>query len=178
MPCPAAPQFAAPLRQANCTFCSLRSSVAAQPPSTPAAGDGETESVAGYFRKVFRENPRLLKERSNEELYRRWLADHPGHDEVPEKVKANLQNIKSVLRARRGKRKKASQQGAGQGPGATPMTQQAPAKRPPARGLDQLEEQIDECLGVARGLDREGLQEVIGLLREARNVLVRRAAGG
>ena len=92
-------------------------------------------------------------------------------------MKTGLQNIKSVLRARRGKRKQAKQQGAGQGPGATQLTQQAPAKRAPARGLDRLEEQIDECLGVARGLDREGLQEVIGLLREAPNALVRRAAG-
>src|SRR5262249_25043028 len=132
-----------------------KAATTAQPPSTPPPGNGETESVAGYFRKVFRVNPRLLKERSNEELYRRWLADHPGHDEVPEKVKTGLQNLKSVLRARRGKRKKAGQQGAGQGPEATPMTQQASAKRAPARGLDRLEEQIDECLGVARGLDRE-----------------------
>ena len=69
----------------------------------PADGP-ETESVAGYFRKVFRENPKLLKERSNDELYRRWLADHPGHEEAPAKVKANLQNIKSVLRAKRGKK--------------------------------------------------------------------------
>jgi hypothetical protein len=33
------------------------SSSSSQPPSTPAAGNGETESVAGYFRKVFRETP-------------------------------------------------------------------------------------------------------------------------
>src|SRR4051794_29512653 len=63
-----------------------------------AAGDGQGESVAGYFRKIFAQNPRLLKERSNEELFRRWLADHPDHTEVPEKVKTGLQNIKSVLR--------------------------------------------------------------------------------
>ena len=52
---------------------------------TPAPqSDGET--VSGYFRRIFKENPRLLKERSNDELLRRWLADHPGHREVPQKV--------------------------------------------------------------------------------------------
>jgi hypothetical protein len=155
-----------------------KAQTAAPPPSTPAAGNGETESVAGYFRKVFRENPKLLKDRSNDELYRRWLADHPGHQEVPQKVKTGLQNIKSVLRAKRGKRKKAKQQGAEQGQPQLQAAQQAPTKRPSARGLEHLEEQIDECLDVARGLDREGLQRAIGLLREARNALVRRAAGG
>ena len=79
-----------------------RKATAAQPQTTdntnrPAA---EGETVAGYFRKVFREKPGLLKERSNEELFRRWLEDHPGHTEVPPKVKTGLQNIKAVLRAR------------------------------------------------------------------------------
>jgi hypothetical protein len=45
------------------------------------------ETVSGYFRRIFKENPRLLKERSNDELLKRWLADHPGHKEVPQTVK-------------------------------------------------------------------------------------------
>ena len=59
------------------------------------------ESVAGYFRGVFRENPRLLKERSNGALFRRWLADHPGHETVPTNVKVGLQNVKGLLRRKR-----------------------------------------------------------------------------
>jgi hypothetical protein len=139
----------------------------------PADGP-ETESVAGYFRKVFRENPKLLKERSNDELYRRWLADHPGHEEVPAKVKANLQNIKSVLRAKRAKRKAAKQ-------GPATAQPHAPAaestRRLPAKGMQQLEEQIDEVLGLAKHIDREGLQDVIAILRRARNAVVRRGGG-
>jgi hypothetical protein len=69
---------------------------AEQESSTPASSQGET--VASYFRKVFAENPNLLNERSNEELYRRWLADHPGHTEVPDRVRIVLHNIKSVLK--------------------------------------------------------------------------------
>jgi hypothetical protein len=135
------------------------------------------ESVAGYFRKVFRENPKLLKERSNDELYRRWLADHPGHNEIPTKVKAGLQNIKAVLRAKRAKRKAAKQAPATAQPQAqAAMSPQAP-RRLPAKGLQQLEERIDEVLGLARGLDREGLQEMIAILRRARNEVVRRGGG-
>jgi hypothetical protein len=40
------------------------------------------------------------------------------------------------------------------------------------RGLPALEEQIDECLTLARGLDREGLADVIAILRRARNEVV------
>ena len=138
------------------------------------ADEPQAESVAGYFRKVFRESPKLLKERSNDELYRRWLADHPGHEEVPAKVKSGLQNIKSVLRAKRGKKKAAKQGPATAPPQAqTAVSPQAP-RRLPAKGMQQLEEQIDEVLGLARGLDREGLQDVIAILRRARNEVVRR----
>ena len=132
------------------------------------------ETVSGYFRKIFAENPKLLRGRSNQELLDRWLKDHPGQKEVPAKVKANLSNVKSVLRKkmRKGGRPKKVVDASAQS--AAPV---APGDTRASR-LEQLEEQIDECLGVARGIDREGLQRVIGLLRESRNALVRRAAGG
>ena len=40
--------------------------------ATDSQGKGET--VSGYFRKVFAENPKLLHSRSNSELLKRWLA--------------------------------------------------------------------------------------------------------
>jgi hypothetical protein len=126
------------------------------------------ESIAGYFRKIFDENPKLLKTRSNEEVLRRWLADHPGHNEVPPRIKNGLMNVKSLLRRkgrRRGRRKMLLAQG--QPGGAVPA-----ATRRPVRGLEQLEEQIDDCLTAARTLDREGLDQVIRLLRHARNQIV------
>ena len=124
------------------------------------------ESVAGSFRKVFAENPKLLRGRSNQELLDRWLKDHPGQKEVPAKVKANLSNVKSVLRkqARKGGRpKKAVADGASVAP-AVNTTGPSP--------LEQLEEQIDDCLSFAKGLDRRGLGHVISLLRQARNIVV------
>ena len=125
------------------------------------------ESASGYFRKVFEGNPKLLKSRSNEELIRRWLSDHPGEKEVPDRVRNILMNVKSVLRKdgrRQGRRDEARRQ---QADGVTP----APARRL-ARGLEELEEHIDECLTVAKIIDRQGLEHVIRLLRQARNEVV------
>ena len=54
----------------------------ATPPETESPkGDGE--SIQGYFRRIFKEKPKLLRERSNKPLLDRWLADHPGEKEVP-----------------------------------------------------------------------------------------------
>jgi hypothetical protein len=140
----------------------------ARKPHNRAAGDDQGESVAGYFRKVFKENPGLLKSKSNDELFRRWLQDHPGHSEVPKQVKNSLFNIKSVLRKQRRRRKAA----------ARPEEQSAvlaaaPEKPKTARrALEALEEQIDQCLLAARALDPEGLASVISQLRRARNEVV------
>ena len=36
--------------------------------------NGQGETIAGYFRKIFEEKPRLLSKRSNNELYKRLAA--------------------------------------------------------------------------------------------------------
>jgi hypothetical protein len=118
------------------------------------------ESISGYFRVIFRENPKLLKTRSNQELLDRWLKDHPREREVPYRVKQNLANIKSVLRKKARKRKGVANE-------APP-----PVAVPRSRGLEGLEENIDQCLDQAKMLDREGLDSVISLLRRARNEVV------
>ena len=134
----------------------------------PAPGvDGETTS--GYFRRIIKEDPRLLKKGSNAELLGRWLKDHPGEKEVPDRVKGILFNVKSKLRkqgAKKGRPRKEAQPTVDGQPAA------APVRRPAARGLDSLEERIDDCLTLARSLDREGLEAVIHLLRRARNGVV------
>jgi len=132
-----------------------------------ASSDGG--SVASYFRAIFKENPTLLDTRSNDEILLRWLKDHPGEKQVPDRIKANLANVKSVLRKK--KRKKP-----GRKPGRPAVTVVATVVAEPARistkGFEQLEEQIDDCLTAARRLDREVLHNVIGLLRRARNEVV------
>ncbi len=155
----------------QCGWSADNGAISAQAKSAvQSAGDGG-ETVAGYFRKLFKENPKLLGERSNETLLKRWLADHPGHAEVPGNVKANLSNLKSVLRSK--KRKKVARRAE-----AMPNGQVSQPAAPVARKvtgsskLEALEFQIDECLTMARQTDREGLHDVIGLLRRARNAVV------
>jgi hypothetical protein len=136
---------------------------------TQVEANGETSS--GYFRRVFNENPHLLVTRSNEELMSRWLADHPGHKAMPPKVQKHLSNVKSLLRKKGrkklGRPKKVEQDGAVQAASTPPK----PTRIAP-KGLEALEEMIDDCLTVAKHMDREGLDDVIRLLRNARNAVV------
>jgi hypothetical protein len=137
------------------------------PQANGRKSDQGGETVSGYFRRIFKENPKLLKGRSNEELLKRWLADHPGHKEVPQTVKNNLANVKSVLRKKlrkKGGRPKSEQPVA--------VVSEAAKLKVAPRSLEALEAEIDECLSFAKRLDREGLADVIGLLRRARNAVV------
>jgi hypothetical protein len=130
----------------------------------------EGESVSGYFRPIFKANPKLLKGRSNQELLQRWLDDHPGEKEVPTRVKNILSNLKSVLR-----KKLRQKKGKGMKPEQPTVTAPAVEARPPKtalRGLETLEEQIDDCMTLAKDLDREALASVVQLLRRARNAVV------
>src|SRR5439155_18222052 len=102
------------------------SSESATGTDAPAAEGGAAggESIMGYFRAIFKAKPKLLKVRSNEELFRQWLADHPGETTVPEKVKNGLANLKSLLRKGKGKGKRtavaAAPAAAAPGNGAAP----------------------------------------------------------
>jgi hypothetical protein len=137
-------------------------------PDEPQQAGG---SVSGYFKAIFKEHPSLVKSTSNEDIFARWRKDHPGEEEVPDRVKGILFNVKSKLRkklgAKRGiPRKEAQPTVEGQ------AAEIAPTRRVPLRGLESLEERIDDCLTLARRLDREGLEAVIHLLRRARNEVV------
>src|SRR5262245_23658191 len=128
-------------------------------------------SVSGYVKALFKENPSLLKSTSNEAIFERWLKDHPGQKEVPDRVKGILFNVKSKLRkklgAKRGRPRKEERPTVEGQPAAA-----APVRRPATRGLESLEERIDDCLTLAKNIDREGLEAVIDLLRRARNGVV------
>ncbi|HEV3117949.1 MAG TPA: hypothetical protein VGY58_12915 [Gemmataceae bacterium] len=133
-------------------------------PAQPPTGQ---ENISGYFRKLFAENPKLLKTRSNQEVLERWLTDHPGKRKVPERVKQSLSNVKSILRKKLRKRgRKAAATEAASAVESVPQLQVVPL------GLEALEIQIDDVLTVARTLDREGLESVINHLRRARNEVV------
>ncbi len=136
---------------------------------TQVEANGETSS--GYFRRVFKENPQLLVTRSNEELMARWVADHPGHKAMPPKVQGHMSNVKSLLRKKG--RKKLRRAKKVEVDGALPAVSTPPKPtRIAPKGLEALEEMIDDCLTVAKRMDREGLDDVIRLLRNARNAVV------
>jgi hypothetical protein len=134
-----------------------------------AAKAGEGESMQGYFKRILKEDPKLLKGRSNEELLNRWKADHPGQ-EVTKSVTAGLQNAKSAIRSKRRRRKVAPAEGQSARVAAKPTKVASGGHK--GHKLEVLEEQIDDCLSHAKHLDREGLGEVIRLLRRARNEVV------
>jgi hypothetical protein len=127
---------------------------------------GPEESVSGYFKQIFKERPDLLNSGSNTALFERWLQDHPGEKNVPNRVKYILSNVKSIVRKKR--RKKAGRKKAAELPTlVAPHDSTVPRVK-----LESLEEQIDDCLTLAKRLDREGLADIIVLLRRARNGVV------
>jgi hypothetical protein len=126
------------------------------------------ESMSGYFRQIFEERPELINSGSNAELIDQWCRDHPRYSAVMlRKVKANLANLKSVLRKKMR-----------EGFAITPRQRgyvaaaELGSTGDAATGLERLEESIDDCLTLARNLDREGLADVISRLRLARNAVV------
>jgi len=130
------------------------------------------ENTSAYFKDIFAKEPRLLFEPSNRELLERWLSDHPGRRSVPTNIKNNLANVKSVLRKKtrsRGGPKQAQHVAAA---GAAPSVGVPKLHRASVRGLEALEERIDDCLTLARTIDPEQLVDIIRLLRRARYQVV------
>ena len=70
--------------------------------ATTATASAADQNVSRYFKQLLRARPELLEERSNDAIYSIWLADNPGHKEVPKKVQQGLSNVKSILRKEMG----------------------------------------------------------------------------
>jgi hypothetical protein len=121
---------------------------------------GKSESSYSYFKDLFHQHPEWLKEKSNSVIVARYKADHnlPEGTVIEKKVMNNLANLKSVMR------KNLRTRLAAKNPGV-------PVAKSSNR-LEVLEEQIDDCLTLAKNLDRAGLDDVIHLLRRARNKVV------
>jgi hypothetical protein len=125
-----------------------------------AKKSGKSASSYSYFKDLFHEHPEWLKEKSNSVIVARYKADKGLADDAPieKKVMNNLANLKSVMRKNLRVRQAAKNPG-------------LPAVKSSNR-LEVLEEQIDDCLTLAKNLDRAGLEDVIHLLRRARNKVV------
>src|SRR5262249_4684434 len=129
------------------------------------------ESVASYFRRIYQEHPSLLQATTYDQVLQRWLEDHPSRTAVPQRIKDILYNVKGTM-LRKGGRKPGRSRTALQSAGATASPKRVVSGTAARRDLEQLEEQIDECLTLGKRLDREGLNDVLVLLRRARNEVV------
>jgi len=110
---------------------------------------------------VYEEHPDWLDIKRNDLVLERYKQDHGGK-EADDRIRANLANIKSVLRKQglRGGNHRVGR------PVASAMA------RSGGRGLEELEVQIDDALTMAKNLGREELESVIQHLRRARNEVV------
>jgi hypothetical protein len=120
------------------------------------------ESVSGWFRNAFTQHPEWLRGRSNAAVMEQWQADHPGQSFGASERNA-CNNVKSLMRKRQRRR---GRKPASEGGGAVP------AVRVSRSNLELLEEHIDDCMSMARTLDKIGLELVVKLLRRARNEVV------
>jgi aryl-alcohol dehydrogenase-like predicted oxidoreductase len=101
----------------------------------------------------------------------RWLADHPGNTEVPKNVQKSMAKVKGLLRQKSRKRGRPTTVEQGAPVVATSGEPKTFVKIAP-KNLEALEEQIDDCMTLAKKTDKEGLAEVIRMLRNARNAVV------
>jgi len=123
--------------------------------------------ISSFFRPILEAEPGLLYSTSNEDLLGRWTKAHPSHTEkMLRKVRQNLANLKSQMR------KKDREEGGKGRKAAAAAAGTAKAAHGGRATMDRLEEYIDECLTIAKNLDRAGLGDVIKLLRHARNEVV------
>ncbi len=129
------------------------------------------QSPFAYFRVKFRENPHLLEKKNNDEMFDMYRKDHglSEDDDIPKKVKDALANTKSQekKKLREGGGTTTSGRGRGRGPGKPRATTGGSP-----RGLEKLEEQIDECLHIVRSMGREDMDPIVQSLKQARNLVI------
>ncbi len=61
---------------------------------------------SAYFRKLFKERPGLLDDRTSDQAVNLWMQDHPESEETLKVVRAVLLNVKVAMRKERTKRTK------------------------------------------------------------------------
>ena len=124
-------------------------------------------SLAGIIKQYFRDHPEWLAAVETSAVVAQFKKDHPNK-EVNKKVMQAIYNTKSTMKkgatgaAKRKQTKVAANQ-------AVVAAKKAGTLRAP---LTMLEEQIDDCMILAKQIDRERLHNVLGHLRSARNTVV------
>ncbi len=135
------------------------------------AAKSEGESPFTYFRRLFTENQEWLKETSNAEAFKRYRADYGLADEapIPKQAKDALANTKNLLRKKFGIESPRGRKARLKGRRGEVLVGATGGR---GNKMANLEEQIDECMAFAMNLGRDQLNDVIRLLRDARNKVV------
>ena len=130
----------------------------------------EGTSKYAYFKQLFAKHPELLNGKQNDAILDHYLADHCIADgvELDKNVKSSMANLKSISRKKQRGKPAASATTAA----ATSASATAAPKVRAGSKLEHLEEMIDDCLSMAKNHDRDGLKDVLHLLRRARNEVV------
>ncbi len=124
-------------------------------------------SLASIFTQYFLDHPDWLNAGKNEIVIKQFTIDHPSL-EVDKRVKQAMYNVKS--RMNKGevglKRRKQSKMAARQ------LVAAAGRSDRPLAPLAMLEEQIDDCMILAKQIGRERMDHVLHALHSARNAVV------
>lgn len=128
------------------------------------AGKQKAFSAYRAFREYFRNQPELLKERDNSKVVDMFKRDYP---KVPWDIRAQqaLANAKNY--ERKGAKKRKKQMAKVQRALSTPQVLSGAKSQ-----LNVLEDRIDDCLAMAKEIDRDGLHSIVKHLHRARNDLV------
>lgn len=137
---------------------------------------GGKPSTSGTFKKYFTEKPELLQVTSLDEVINRYKQEHPNVEVTPP-LRQIAANIKSTMKRKmrlsaNGSTKKKRGRPKGSTKAATHTGAVAAAPHTSNATLERLEDRIDECVALAKEIDRRGLIHVIRLLRRALNGVV------
>ena len=125
------------------------------------------KSLAAVFKEYYAEHPEWLEGDGNAKAIAQFEQDHPGR-KANAQVRQAMYNVKSALKKgeagapKRGQKKAAARE----------MATAAHRTGRPGQPLAVLEEQIDECMILAKQIGRERMQNVLANLHEARNEVV------
>ena|SRR5579871_1603788 len=135
---------------------------------------GSGESKSQVFKRLYAENPQLLDVSGYDEVLSKYQELNPNV-EITKNIRGIAANIKSALNRKRGGGSRRGRRGRKRGrPAGTggSMAVVSAGTRATGGSLTMLEEHIDDCLILAKRIDPEGLRDVIGLLRRARNYVI------
>lgn len=129
-----------------------------------AKAKAQGDSISARIKAIYRSDVELLRARDNDGLKTAWEKNHPG-EKFSDKIRQIAANIKSRMRQDMGMRKRRSK--------GKVVAIEIDAPKPIKLALlAPLEEHVDECLMLARGVGREQLADVIKHLKRARNRLI------